>query len=74
MKYKIHYVQQVSYSFLLLLFPSFLFFFYSFGVLQLMLPEAPQPYGLLHYPRIGRSNILHRFRAATFPKQRKLEF
>jgi hypothetical protein len=28
-------------------------FFSSFGVLQLMLPEAPQPSGLLYYPRIG---------------------
>jgi hypothetical protein len=32
---------------------SFFFFFFSFVVLQLMLPEAPQPYGLLYYPRIG---------------------
>jgi hypothetical protein len=31
----------------------FFFFFFSFGVLQLILPEAPQPYGLLYYPRIG---------------------
>jgi hypothetical protein len=29
------------------------YFFFSFGVLQLILPEAPQPYGLLYYPRIG---------------------
>jgi hypothetical protein len=48
-------------------------FFFSFGVLQLMLPEAPQPYGLLYYDRIGHSNFLHQFRAATPPKQRKLE-
>jgi hypothetical protein len=56
-----------SYPLLLLL------LFFSFGVLQLMLPEAPQPYGLLYYPRIGLSNFLHHFRAATPPKQRKLE-
>jgi hypothetical protein len=31
----------------------FIFFFFSFGVLQLMLPEAPRPYGLFYYPRIG---------------------
>jgi hypothetical protein len=49
------------------------FFFFSFVVLQLMLPEAPQTYGLLYYPRIGPSNFLHQFRAATPPKQRKLE-
>jgi hypothetical protein len=49
------------------------FFFFSFGVLQLILPEAPQPYGLFYYPRIGPSNFLHQFRAATPPKQRKLE-
>jgi hypothetical protein len=47
--------------------------FFSFGVLQFMLPEAPQPYGLLYYPHIGLSNFL-KFRAATSPKQRKLEF
>jgi hypothetical protein len=47
-----------------------LFLLFSFGVLQLMLPEAPQHYGLLYYPRIGLSNILHQFRAATPPKQR----
>jgi hypothetical protein len=40
---------------------------FSFGVLQLMLPEAPQPYGLLYYPRIGLSNFLYQFRAATPP-------
>jgi hypothetical protein len=51
----------------------FFFFFFSFGVLQLMLPETPQPYGLMHYPRIGLSNIIHQFRAATHPEQRKLE-
>jgi hypothetical protein len=50
------------------------FFFFSFGVLQLMLPEAPQSYGLLYYPRIGLSNFFHQFRAATPPEQRKLEF
>jgi hypothetical protein len=50
-----------------------LFFFFSFRVLHLMLTEAPQPYGLLCYPRIGLSNFLHQFRAATPPKQRKLE-
>jgi hypothetical protein len=27
----------------------FFFFFFSFGVLQLMLPELPQPNGLLYY-------------------------
>jgi hypothetical protein len=48
-------------------------FLFSFGVLQLMLPEAPQPYGLLYYPRIGPSKFLHQFRAATPPKQRKLK-
>jgi hypothetical protein len=26
------------------------FFFFSFVVLQFILPEAPQPYGLLYYP------------------------
>jgi hypothetical protein len=40
--------------------------YFSFGVLQLMLPEAPQPYGLLYYPRIGHSNFLHRFRAVIY--------
>jgi hypothetical protein len=49
------------------------FFFFSFGVLQLMLPEAPQPYGLLYYPRIGTYNLLHQFRAVTPPKHRNLE-
>jgi hypothetical protein len=48
-------------------------FFFSFGVLQLVLPEAPQSYGLLYYPRIVLSNFLHQFRVATPPKQRKLE-
>jgi hypothetical protein len=43
------------YTLLLLLF--FFFFFFSFGVLQLMLPEAPQSYGLLYYPCIGLSNF-----------------
>jgi hypothetical protein len=43
------------------------------GVLQLMVPEAPQPYGLLYYPRIGLYNFLHQFRSATPPEQRKLE-
>jgi hypothetical protein len=47
--------------------------FFPFGVLHLMLPEAPQPYGLLYYPRIGLSNFLYQFRAATPPEQRKLE-
>jgi hypothetical protein len=42
-------------------------FFFSFGVLQLMLLEAPQHYGLLYYPRMGRSNFLHQFRAAHTP-------
>jgi hypothetical protein len=50
-----------------------LFFFSSFGVLQLMLPEAPQPYVLLYYPRIGHSKFIHQFRAATPPDQRKLD-
>jgi hypothetical protein len=44
------------------------FFFFTFGVFQFMLPEAPQPYGLLYYPRIRRSNFLHLFRAATPPE------
>jgi hypothetical protein len=57
----------------LMLVRMFFFFFFSFGVLQLMLPEAPQPYGLLYYPRIGRSKFLNQFRATTTPKQRKLE-
>jgi hypothetical protein len=48
-------------------------FFFSFGVLQLTLPEAPQPYGLLYYPRIGFSNFLHQFHATTPHKQRNLE-
>jgi hypothetical protein len=39
-----------------------------------MLPEAPQTYDLLYYPRIGLSKFLHRFRAATPPEQRKMEF
>jgi hypothetical protein len=51
----------------------FFFFFLSFGVLQLMLPESPPTYGLLYYPRIGRYNFLHQFRAATPPEQRKLK-
>jgi hypothetical protein len=51
----------------------FFFFFFFSGVLQLMLPEAPQPYGLLYYPRIGLPNFLDQFRAATSPEQRKLE-
>jgi hypothetical protein len=38
-----------------------------------MIPEVPKAYGLLYYPRIGRFNFLHQFRAATPPKQRKLE-
>jgi hypothetical protein len=59
--------------FFFFIFFFFLFFFFSFGVLQLMLPEAPQPYGLLYYPRIGHYNFLHQFRAATVPKQRRLE-
>jgi hypothetical protein len=46
---------------------------FSFGVLQLMLPEALQPYGLLYYLHIGHSNFLHQFRAATPPQQRKLK-
>jgi hypothetical protein len=58
-----------------LIYEEFKFFFliFSFGVLQLMLPEAPQPYGLLYYPRIGHSNFLHQFRAVTPPEQRRLE-
>jgi hypothetical protein len=54
------------------------FFFFSiyssssFGVFQLMLPEAPQPYGLLYYPRIGLSNFFHQFRSAMTTKQRNL--
>jgi hypothetical protein len=38
-----------------------------------MLPETPQPHGLLYYLRIRRYNFLHQFRAATPPEQRKLE-
>jgi hypothetical protein len=49
------------------------FFFFPFWVLQLMLPEAPQPYGLLYYPRIGHFNFLHQLCATTPPEQRKLE-
>jgi hypothetical protein len=49
------------------------FLFFSFGVLQLMLLEETQPYGLLYYPHIGLSNFLHQIRAATPPEQRKLE-
>jgi hypothetical protein len=45
----------------------------SFGVLQLMLPEAPKPYDLLYYPRIRFSNFLQQFRATTPSEQRKLE-
>jgi hypothetical protein len=45
-------------------------FFFSFGVLQLMLPEAPQPYGVLYYPRTEISNFL---RVAKPPQQRKLD-
>jgi hypothetical protein len=57
----------------LLLFPPLLLLL-SFGILQLMLPEAPQPYGLMYYHLIGHSNFLHQFCAATPPpKQRKLE-
>jgi hypothetical protein len=52
---------------------SSFFFFFAFGVLQLTLPEALQPYSLLYYLRIGHFNFLHQFRAATPPKQRKLE-
>jgi hypothetical protein len=44
---------------------------FPLGPLSFMLPEAPQPYGLLYYPRIGLSNFIHQFRAATPPKQRK---
>jgi hypothetical protein len=61
-----------TFFYVVVIFTDF-FFFFSFGVLQLMLPEAPQPYGLLYYPRIGLSNFLHEFRAATTPKSRKLE-
>jgi hypothetical protein len=38
-----------------------------------MLPEPPQPYGLLTSACIGHSNFLHQFHAATPPKQRKLD-
>jgi hypothetical protein len=38
-----------------------------------MLQEAPEPYDVLYYPHMGRSNFLHKFRAATPPKQRKLD-
>jgi hypothetical protein len=47
--------------------PGVFFLLLFFGILQLMLPEAPQPYDLLYYPRIGQSNILHQFRAAIPP-------
>jgi hypothetical protein len=49
------------------------FFCFSYGELQLILPEVPQPYGLLYYPHIGLSNFLHQFHAAMLPKQRRLE-
>jgi hypothetical protein len=52
---------------------SLTFTFFSFGDLQLMLPETPKPYGLLYYPRIGHSKFLHQFRATTPPKQKKLK-
>jgi hypothetical protein len=58
---------------ILKMFIYYVIFFFSFGVLHLMLPEAPQPYGLLYYPRIGPSNFLHQFLAATPLKHRKLE-
>jgi hypothetical protein len=45
--------------------PFMFFFFFSFGVLQLMLPEAPQLYGLLYYPRIRLYNFPHQFCTAT---------
>jgi hypothetical protein len=48
-------------------------FILSFAVLQLMLLEAPQAFGFLYYTRIGHSNFLHQFRAATPLNQRKLE-
>jgi hypothetical protein len=51
----------------------FFFFFFFFFFLMRMLPETPQPYGLLYYPRIGHSNFLHQFRAVTPPKQINLE-
>jgi hypothetical protein len=51
-----------------------IFFLFPFGVLRLMLPLAPEPYGLLHCLRIGLYNLLHQFRVATHPEQRKLEF
>jgi hypothetical protein len=53
--------------------PSEKYFFFSFGVLQLMFPEAPQPYGLLYYPRFGHYNFLHKLHAATPTEQRKLK-
>jgi hypothetical protein len=51
----------------------FFFFFFSFGVLQLMLPEAPQPYGLLYYSRIGPPTFSTSSALPRPPKQRKLE-
>jgi len=44
------------------------FFLFPFGVLQLVLPKAPQPYGLLYYPPCYTSNFIHQFRATTPPK------
>jgi hypothetical protein len=46
---------------------------FPFVALYLMLPEAPQLYGLLYYPRIGYYNFLHQFRAATPPMKRNPE-
>jgi hypothetical protein len=48
-------------------------FFFSFGVLQLMLSEAPQPYGLFYNTRIGFPTF---FTSSALPpprEQRKLE-
>jgi hypothetical protein len=50
-----------------------IYYSFSLGSFSFMLPEVPQPYGLLYYPRIGPSNFLQKLRAATPPKQRKLE-
>jgi hypothetical protein len=60
-------------NYIILFDPSSSSFFFSCGVLQLMLPEALQPHGLLYYPRIGPSNFLHQFHAAMPPEQRMLE-
>jgi hypothetical protein len=49
----------------------FLSFFFSFGVLQLTLLEAPQPYGLLYYTRNGNTNFL--FTSSALPRPLRRE-